>query len=82
MSAYRRENPPLSYIPSDLRNDAGITAPSESPFVELSLLLPNWQLDALETAARDSGLTTAQMLRRVLGGYLTQPAVVAASPAG
>ncbi len=34
--------------------------------VELALLLPRWQADALEDAAHSRGMTTGQMLRRVI----------------
>jgi hypothetical protein len=34
--------------------------------VELPLLLPRWQAAVLENAARSRGMTTGQMLRRVL----------------
>jgi hypothetical protein len=37
--------------------------------VELSLLVPQWQVEALEQAARGRGLTAGQMLRRLIGGY-------------
>jgi hypothetical protein len=37
--------------------------------VELSLLVPQWQVEALELAARGRGLTTGQMLRRLIGSY-------------
>ena len=37
--------------------------------VELSLLLPQWQVEVLELAARGRGLTTGQMLRRLIGNY-------------
>lgn len=37
---------------------------------ELSLLLPSWQVQALEAEAQQRGLTTAQMMRRVLGDFL------------
>ena len=40
--------------------------------VELSLLLPQWQAEALEVAA-DRGLTAGQMLRRVISSYLAVP---------
>lgn len=39
--------------------------------VELSLLLPQWQIDAIEAAASVRGITTGQMLRRVINTYLT-----------
>jgi hypothetical protein len=43
--------------------------------VELPLLLPRWQAVELEAAARRRGMTTGQMLRRVIGEMLAaQPA--------
>ena len=33
---------------------------------EVSLLLPRWQLSALEQIAQDDGITIAQLLRRVV----------------
>lgn len=45
--------------------------------VELPLLLPRWQAVELEAAAHRRGMTTGQMLRRVIGEMLAaQPAVV------
>lgn len=38
---------------------------SDSDVVELPLLLPRWQVDALEEAASERGMTTGQMIRRV-----------------
>lgn len=35
--------------------------------VELPLLLPRWQAMELEDAARRRGMTTGQMLRRMIG---------------
>lgn len=35
--------------------------------VELPLLLPRWQAQALEEVARNQGMTTGQMLRRLVG---------------
>lgn len=37
--------------------------------VELSVLLPSWQADALESAAQDQGLTTAQMVRVLIRDF-------------
>ena len=52
------------------RPDAPTTAfdsdPSLPEVVELQLLLPRWQAEALEAAARDRGLTTGHILRRVI----------------
>ena len=43
--------------------------------VELPLLLPRWQAVELEAAASRRGMTTGQMLRRVIGEMLAaQPA--------
>ena len=38
--------------------------------VELPLLLPRWQALELEAAASRRGMTTGQMLRRVIGELL------------
>ena len=45
----------------------------EEAVVELPLLLPRQQLDALETAARAQGLTMGQMIRRLIAAYLQEP---------
>ena len=37
-----------------------------------TLLLANWQADALETAAHDRGLTAAEMVRSLLREFLSQ----------
>jgi hypothetical protein len=64
-------------------NAAGVTAVSErlggrlggdvrrldQDMVELSLLVPQWQVEALEVAARGRGFTAAQMLRRLIRNY-------------
>jgi hypothetical protein len=42
----------------------------EEEVVELSLLLPGWQLGALEKTAQSQGLTTAQVVRRLIRDYL------------
>ena len=39
---------------------------SDHEVVELQLLLPRWQVDALEEAANQQGMTTGQMIRRVI----------------
>jgi hypothetical protein len=46
----------------------------DADMVELSLLLPGRQLAQLETAARSQGLTTGQMLRRLITAFLHEPA--------
>jgi hypothetical protein len=42
--------------------------PDQEP-VELALILPRWQVDALAVAARRRGLTAGQVLRRLIGSY-------------
>jgi hypothetical protein len=37
--------------------------------VELSVLLPSWQAEALENAAQNQGLTTAQMVRLLIRNF-------------
>jgi hypothetical protein len=37
--------------------------------VELTLLVPGWQASALESAAQGLGLTTAQLVRRLIKDY-------------
>jgi len=44
--------------------------PLDSEVVELSLLLPRWQAEALEQAAHNRGITAGQMLRRLIGATL------------
>ena len=39
---------------------------SDHEVVELQLLLPRWQAVALEAAARTRGMTSGQILRRVI----------------
>lgn len=57
-------------------SDAGRSDPE---VVELALLLPLWQAMELEAAARRRGMTTGQMLRRVIGDMLAaQPATATA----
>jgi len=46
--------------------------PGESDeFVEVPLLVPNWQLAGLEQVASHWGLTTGQLIRLLLQAYLT-----------
>jgi hypothetical protein len=39
---------------------------TDSEVVEVPLLLPRWQVAALEEIARRNGLTTGQLIRRVI----------------
>ncbi len=42
----------------------------EDEVVEVSLLLPGWQVTALESAAHDRGLTAAEMVRTLLRDFI------------
>lgn len=53
-----------SLVEPILSNQPTVSQPNE--IVELSLLLPRWQVLALESVARQSGLTAGQMLRRIV----------------
>ncbi len=44
--------------------------PSFPEVLEISLLLPTWQVAALESAGRARGLTAGQMVRSVLRDFL------------
>lgn len=44
---------------------------SEPELLEMSLLLPAWQVAALDDLARSQGLTIGQMLRRVIAAVVT-----------
>jgi hypothetical protein len=51
------------------------TARGDQEVVEFPLLLPLWQAMELEATARRRGMTTGQMIRRLLGEMLaSQPA--------
>ena len=52
---------------------------SDQEVVELPLLLPRWQAVELEAAARRRGMTTGQMLRRLIGDVLRTSPVAAGS---
>jgi hypothetical protein len=38
----------------------------QSDVIELPILLPEWQVVALEEAAKDRGMTVGQLLRRLV----------------
>jgi hypothetical protein len=44
--------------------------PLDNEVVELALLLPRWQAEALEEVAYNRGLTAGQMLRKLVGATL------------
>lgn len=58
--------PLVSTLPNDSRAAAEV--------VELSLLLPRWQVIALESAARQQGITTGQMIRRAIAQMIPDEA--------
>lgn len=50
---------------------AGEVLRSDQEVVELSLLLPRWQVTALEAVAHRYGMTLGQMIRKLLGEVLS-----------
>lgn len=52
--------------PVGLAGPAADAYRTDNEVVELQLLLPLWQAEAVEAAARRRGMTTGQMLRRVI----------------
>ncbi len=46
----------------------------EEDVVEIPLLLPYWQVEALESAAHQQGLTAGEMIRHLLQDYLARKA--------
>ena len=52
----------MDYIPSDLRSH-GSAVGADRELVELNVILPNWQIDALEQVARNRGLTSVERHR-------------------
>jgi hypothetical protein len=44
----------------------------DTEVVEVPLLLPGWQISALETAAHDCGLTAAEMVRHLLRDFIAR----------
>ncbi len=45
----------------------------DGDMVELSLLLPQWQAEALEQAAQARGWTTAQLIRALIRDFTADP---------
>lgn len=48
--------------------------PSADDVIELPVLLPEWQVAALEEAARDRGMTVGQLLRKLFADLFPRPA--------
>lgn len=51
--------------PSLANSSAGYSAGSNFDVIELPILLPEWQVNALEAAAAQRGMTIGQLLRRL-----------------
>ena len=70
-------HPMTPFIPRSESFPRGVSPPvptrSDDQVVELHLLLPLWQAEALEAAARAQGMTTGQVLRRVIADALAEP---------
>jgi hypothetical protein len=54
----------------DDRNEGELPSRPRQACVELSLLVPTWQWEALERAAHDQGLTIGQLLRRLIAAHV------------
>ena len=50
-----------------------LVARIDPDMVELSLLLPGWQLTELERLAHNQGLTLGQVMRRLISAFLHEP---------
>jgi hypothetical protein len=55
-----------------LASDRKAVSFSTDEVVEVPLLLPGWQVDALEALAHAQGLTAGEMVRQLLSEFLTQ----------
>jgi hypothetical protein len=65
---------PVAGVGERLSGAAGPARPDDD-LVELALVLPRWQVEALAVAARRRGLTAGQVLRRLVGGFCADLAV-------
>ncbi len=59
-----------NHILNSYKGELGL-ALADRDVVEVPLLLPSWQMDALATAAQDRGLTAGEMLRHLLQDFIT-----------
>jgi hypothetical protein len=50
--------------------EAEDSSPGEGKILELAVLLPAWQVSALERTASLEGQTMGQLLRRLIGNFL------------
>ena len=58
------------FAPGDLAFRGGAEVAVEEHVVEVPLLLPGWQVEALEAAARREGRTFAEIARRLIHDFL------------
>jgi hypothetical protein len=61
-------------IPHLFRGDEPDHLAPDGDVVEVPLLLPGWQVAALETAAHDRGLTAGEMVRHLLHDFIRRTA--------
>lgn len=66
--------PTLGYLPAVSPLLPSDHSGVDAEIVEIPLLLPRWQILALESIAEEKGLTTAQMLRRLIGESIAKRA--------
>lgn len=48
------------------------TGLNDTEVIEIPLLLPGWQVSALEEAAHDRGLTAGEMVRQLLRQFISK----------
>lgn len=61
-------------MPTESAYHGGDSARFDQEVVELQLLLPRWQAAALDAAARERGMTSGQILRRVIADLFSESA--------
>jgi len=61
-TAWPMESPAFTMAPSPVADDV----------IELPLLIPEWQLDALEEAAREKNMTVGQYVRRLFSEHFSR----------
>jgi hypothetical protein len=59
----------LEAAPVERISGLAATADDTEDVVELALVLPRWQVEALAAAARQRGLTAGQAIRRLIRGF-------------
>ncbi|MBL8798335.1 MAG: hypothetical protein JNM56_30855 [Planctomycetia bacterium] len=59
----------LTCWPKPGRSMSAELSPLDGDMVELALLLPSWQAEALQSSAHQHGQTAGQVLRALIGDY-------------